>query len=281
MTTQKAKNISIIDFLEKSGFKVIRKNRNNVFFNSPFRYESNASFKVDLNLNLYYDFGIGEGGSIIDLVCKMKNVNVSGALEILSKNEIKIHEKQNNSNEKKINYHFQKLQNKALIKYLEYHRKIPFAVAKYYLEECYYKDIGQKKVHFSLAFKNEIGTYELRNIFQKRSTGNYYTHLKGKDNTKINVFEGFMDFLSALVYYKKTFLKIDTLVLNSVSNKKNALEILRNYKKINLFLDNDQAGFDAKEFFKNELQNIEIEDFSHIYSITKDFNQFLINSINV
>lgn len=281
MTTQTAKNISILEFLASQGIKPDNQKGNSYFFKSPFRNESKASFKLDNNLNLWFDYGLGVGGSLIDLICQLQKTDVKGALELLGKKEIKLHDKPASTSEpKKINYHIQKLQNKALVRYLEFERKIPFSLAKRYLQEAYYKDkADQKHTHFALAFQNDSGGYELRNTFQKRSTGNYYTLLKGSDktSTKINVFEGFMDFLSALVFYNRTLLKIDALVLNSISNKKSALEALGTYEKINLFLDNDNAGVETRMFFQKELQGIEITDYSKIiYPTCKDFNQYLI-----
>ncbi|KAA6337152.1 DNA primase [termite gut metagenome] len=42
-------------------------------YHCPHREDRNASFKVDYNKNIWHDFGISEGGSIIDLVMKMGN----------------------------------------------------------------------------------------------------------------------------------------------------------------------------------------------------------------
>gem|GEM_PF-4687033 len=50
------------------------------WFHSPTRREKTPSFKVDLNKNLWYDFGIGEGGTLIDLVIKLNNYSVPEAL---------------------------------------------------------------------------------------------------------------------------------------------------------------------------------------------------------
>ncbi len=279
MNATQAKEISIVDYLAKQGITEQKQKGDNYFFSSPFRDEKKASFKVDNSLNLWYDYGLGSGGSIIDLVCKLNNTDVSGALQILGSNEIKKHKKPAKRFEKrKINYHYQDLQNKALKQYLEMHRKIPFELAKQYLGEVYYKDKKeQKHTHFALAFKNDAGGYELRNVFQKRSTGNYYTLIKGQKNTAVNVFEGFMDFLSALVYFKQQKTGFDTLVLNSIANKSNALEVLGNYKKINLFLDNDSPGVATNQFFKEQLPNAQFTDYSaKIYPNAKDFNNYLI-----
>ncbi|WP_235208387.1 CHC2 zinc finger domain-containing protein, partial [Saccharicrinis fermentans] len=56
-------------------------------FKSPFRDESKPSFSVNANKNLWYDFGVGEGGDIISLVRKMHNVDFREALRILGGNQ--------------------------------------------------------------------------------------------------------------------------------------------------------------------------------------------------
>jgi len=50
-----------------------------LWYKSPLHEDNTSSFKVNKILNSWYDFGIGEGGSIIDLVCTMFNDNVSQA----------------------------------------------------------------------------------------------------------------------------------------------------------------------------------------------------------
>ncbi|KAA6304830.1 DNA primase [termite gut metagenome] len=52
---------------------------------SPFRKENHPSFKVDYYLNLWRDFGSGEGGSIIDLVMKMETISFHEAASKLEK----------------------------------------------------------------------------------------------------------------------------------------------------------------------------------------------------
>ena len=53
------------------------------FINSPFRDERTPSFKINPIKNTWYDFGIGEGGTIIDLIAKVENVNVKNAVKRL------------------------------------------------------------------------------------------------------------------------------------------------------------------------------------------------------
>jgi len=96
------------------------------------------------------------------------------------------------------------------------------------------------------------------------------------DKKEFTIFEGFMDFLSALTYYKINKFKSDIIILNSVANKSKVAQILlsNEYKKIYLFLDNDKAGIDTKK----ELYNINHNciDCSNIYKPHKDFNDFFL-----
>ncbi|HPF51925.1 MAG TPA: DNA primase, partial [Draconibacterium sp.] len=69
----KAREISITEFLKKSGFSPVRENQNLAWYLSPIRDEKEASFKVSKILNRWYDHGIGKGGNIIDLVIEMNN----------------------------------------------------------------------------------------------------------------------------------------------------------------------------------------------------------------
>ncbi|MCD8440887.1 toprim domain-containing protein, partial [Tenacibaculum finnmarkense] len=94
----------------------------------------------------------------------------------------------------------------------------------------------------------------------------------------INVFEGFIDFLSYLEI-KENLVFENYLILNSLSNKNKALVELKKYSKINLFLDNDLAGNKAAILLKKELNfkgDIKIVDYSTIYKKHKDFNDYWV-----
>lgn len=67
MNIQEAKNIRLVDFLAGFGYEPVIQRGNSVWYKSPFRTEKEASFKVDLHKELWYDFGLGKGGDIITL----------------------------------------------------------------------------------------------------------------------------------------------------------------------------------------------------------------------
>ena len=67
MTIEEAKQIKLQDYLHSLGFSPVKQQGDNLWYKSPFRDESEASFKVNTKLNQWYDFGIGQGGNIIAL----------------------------------------------------------------------------------------------------------------------------------------------------------------------------------------------------------------------
>lgn len=85
MTIQEVKTIQISDFLADKGYKPINKKGYKWWYLSPLHTEQTASFKVDLNKNLWYDFGLGKGGNIIDLAMALFHTqNISEVLHRMS-----------------------------------------------------------------------------------------------------------------------------------------------------------------------------------------------------
>lgn len=71
MTTQEAKNIRIADYLQSLGYTPVKQQGNSLWYKSPLREERDASFKVNTELNRWYDFGLGKGGNIIALAAEL------------------------------------------------------------------------------------------------------------------------------------------------------------------------------------------------------------------
>ena len=279
--SDKARLIPICDYLGVVADKI------EVWIKSPFNpSERTASFKIHTKNNVWYDHSIGKGGGIIDLVMMLNNCSFSSALSILSNNQYKPTNKpltktdnndtQTDKKEFIINK-IQDLQNKALVEYL-HKRKINIDIAFKYLKEIYYKN--NSKNYFALAFKNDSENYEIRNLYFKGCIGSKdITTIKGIGNKELSIFEGFIDFLSALTHYGINEFKSDVIILNSVANKSKIATILSSneYKKIYLFLDNDKAGTDTKKDLYNINHNC--IDCSNIYKPHKDFNDFLQSKV--
>ncbi|MDR2918790.1 MAG: mobilization protein, partial [Tannerella sp.] len=73
MIPQDIKSIPIREYLNNTGIHPVKDYGYYGMYHCPYREDRNASFKVDYNKNVWYDFGTNEGGSIIDLVMKMEN----------------------------------------------------------------------------------------------------------------------------------------------------------------------------------------------------------------
>lgn len=172
MNIQEIKTIKLQDFLASLGYTPTKQQGNKLWYLSPFRQESHASFKVNTDRNQWYDFGIGKGGNIIDLaelLYKSSDVsylirkiedNVPNCTSIFSTSFADIKEKQ------QTNY-FENLQilplsHPALMRYL-WDRCIDLEVASSVCKELHYDSNG--KHYFGIGFPNIAGGYELRNPF--------------------------------------------------------------------------------------------------------------------
>jgi len=288
MNCEQANKISIDGFLSSIGIQPKNKTRKGFMYCSPFRNEKKASFMVFQPDNHWRDYGTGENGSLIDLVCKIYSTTTSGALSILSGTHIPDNhfsfEKQEEINSSIQIKHVQKLQNKALIYYLE-KRCIPFKIASIYLEEVYYTAYeGQVKPYFAIAFRNDKAGYELRNGiktknfpkgFKGSTNPKYVTEIPGNEST-IDLFEGFIDFLSFLVYFQKSRPDNTSIILNSTANIRKIESKLSQAEKIYSYLDNDKGGKEAHTWLKGINPNVENKS-EQLYPDHKDFNDCLIS----
>jgi DNA primase len=256
---------------------------NNFWYCSPLRSEKEPSFKVCRVKNVWYDYGTGTGGRLVDLICRMYLVDVPGSLLVLSgmsiePADISFSEKQEDpEQESGIEIkHLQPLQNHALIQYLE-SRKINASISSKYLQEAYYRTNSSDKQYFSIAFANDKKGFELRNKYFKGSTSpKDITTIPGKTDYAVNCFEGFSDFLSALTWYKTDQPACDTIVLNGVGFVEKFIDLMPRYGRINLYLDNDNAGkATAKQI--QDLRPDAINRSVLLYPKFKDFNEFIIN----
>ena len=68
MNTFDNKHIQIADFLAEKGYLPISKKGTNWWYLSPLHNENTASFKVNVDKNVWYDFGLGKGGGLATLV---------------------------------------------------------------------------------------------------------------------------------------------------------------------------------------------------------------------
>jgi hypothetical protein len=282
----KARQLDIVEYLEKLGHSPQRIRGNDYWYLSPLREEKEASFKVHRNLNVWYDHGLGTGGNIIDLGILYHNCSFKELMEKLreifsfhlpmptvqqhySGTQIRT----DNALEPAIKVIAAKpITHPALCRYLMT-RKIPLGIAEKYCKEVYY-ELNDKK-YFAIGFKNNGGGYELRNAHFKGSSSpkdiTFFEDYKAKE---VAIFEGFFSFLSYQTIHEKSIQLTNVLVLNSLSFFEKSRSIMENYQTIDLYLDRDPAGI------KNTLRALEWDkkyiDRSHLYKNHKDLNEFLM-----
>ncbi len=152
MTTQKAKQLDIVVYLEQQNIYPVKVTRHQYWYHSPFRNERTPSFKVNRLFNLWYDFGENKGGNLIDLGIRLGSCTVKDFLAVLDNNSVS--EKtsfsfgqQNNSHyatnvqeQRRINsLSIHSISSYHLIKYLQ-QRKINMDIADKYLCEVRYQN---------------------------------------------------------------------------------------------------------------------------------------------
>lgn len=66
-TYRKQRASELLIFLAGLGYEPVIQRGNSVWYKSPFKTKKEASFKVDIHKELWYDFGLGKGEDIITL----------------------------------------------------------------------------------------------------------------------------------------------------------------------------------------------------------------------
>ena len=272
MNCNEAKRIDIISFLAKNGINPDYNQGVNYWYKSPLRNENNPSFKVNSYKNLWFDFGIGDGGDIIKLTSLLFKTDSSAALKILSANHYSSHQKDlNNVDSKVLITNVKEISNIQLINYLE-SRKLNLKLAKEYCKEVSF--ILNDKNFYALGFQNDSKGYELRCKYFKGSSSPKDVTLIKNNADKLLLFEGFIDFLSWFSCKQFFTGNHDYLILNTLSFLNKSKALIKEYNEVLLFLDNDEAGNKATA----ELIGVGLStciDMSKGYSEFKDLNDSL------
>ena len=287
MNINEIKKIKLADYLQSLGYTPVKQQGRSLWYKSPLRNETDASFKVNTELNQWYDFGIGKGGNIIALAAELyHSENVAYLLERIAERTPYIRPASFSFDEQKAHHSsFQgvqvgELSSPALIDYLR-ERGINIELAKRECKELRFEH--NSKPYFAIGFPNISGSYELRNRYFKGCLApKDITHIRqqGEQRDVCYLFEGFMDYLSFLTIRENNnpeepqTSEQDYMVLNSVTNLSKAEQLLHPYTRIGSFLDNDQAGQRAYENLKKMFGN-RIQDMSHHYAGHKDLNDYL------
>ena len=267
----------VTDFLHKLGEKPVRQIGNEVWYHAPYRSDKTPSFCVNTKKNIWNDFGTGMGGDIFTLAGLMINSNdfMTQAKYIgeVTDNPIECSKPPKYEPEPIVpqftDVEVKALGHPALLAYLR-ERGIPSDIATENCVEIHYR--LHDKQYFAIGFSNENGGYEIRNKFFKGSIPPKAVSLIRNCSATVNVYEGFMDYLSGLTLgYGRTE---DNLVLNSVANREKGYRHLDGYDQIKCWLDNDDAGKKCLEALQKRYGE-KVKDFSVVFRPCKDVNEYL------
>ena len=276
------KQLSIVAYLAQAGFEAKLIKGVNYWYCSPLRSELSPSFKVNAERNQWYDFATGDHGDIIDLICALQHCSTAEAMRRLS--ALKgvrlapsfsfggITPLRSRAPSMEL-VSVQAVKHPKLLLYLA-ERGLQPSDASPFLSEVYYR--VSEKCFFALGFQNDAGGWELRNPYFKGCFApKAITTIKGTDSHKLQLFEGFMDFLS----WRKLHPEVqdDSIILNSLTLLPKLIPTLHAYPIIESLLDNDEAGDRAtKQLFDAGLP---VKDMRACYTPYKDVNEYLVQRL--
>lgn len=300
MNADQAKRLDLKDLLARLGHEPQRHDRakGEWWYLSPFRPEKEPSFHIKYDPGtrkwFYNDFGEG-GGNVIDFAMAYWRIGFREALRELARYDAPLPlfgpaarpaaprpesaaPPQGRAETPTLAitgvgplFHY------ALKNYLQA-RGIPPAIAGRYVREARFTLRGRE--NFALAFPNDAGGYELRNALYKGSSAPKEISLiplrDGAADGATAVFEGFMDFLSAMTMNALPDDSTAALVLNSATLRERALaRLAERGGPIYLYLDHDATGRMLTAWFQERLAGRRVLDHSGLYLGHADFNAML------
>lgn len=272
--------IGIREYLLRRGLQPHHETATHGMFLSPLREERTPSFSVRYDKGLWYDFGLGEGGTLLQLVMRLEGCGLAEAIRRLRKGS---------ADEAPIQplptvlprgdsplriLGVGEIRHPALIGYLR-ERGIDPAVAGALCREVHYT-VGERRF-FAIGFRNDAGGWELRSPqFKGSSAPKSITTFDRHGDTAL-LFEGFFDLLSYLTLQHEPEPTADTAVVNLPR----ALPYLAHHATIHAFLDNDEAGRLTLERLRSALPGATVIDRAEGYRAHKDLNESLRPSAKV
>ena len=280
------KSVPILHILKSMGYEI---NGRRGMYLSPFRKESIPSFHVDSRLNVWYDFGKGEGGDNIRLVQLLKGYSFKEAVHFIENIQgiytapiIKTCNISSNVRQSSlVPVLITDIVNPALLDYAA-SRGIPSNILRQFCRQVHYRNLNNGKEYYAIGFPNNNNGFVLRSAYFKGTSKGGITTLdpEGKivqrQASEITlVFEGFFNFLSYLAIRKKIIPGDDVLVMNSVGNIKASLSWVSAHKEAECYLDNDAPGRKTLDSITDRCPGVEICNHSIEYDGFNDLNEYL------
>lgn len=240
-------------------------------------------------LNVWYDFGKGEGGDNIRLVQLLKGCSFKEAVRFIDNIQgtytapiIKTCSISSNFRQSSlVPVLITDIVNPALLDYAA-SRGIPSNILRQFCRQVHYRNLNSGKEYYAIGFSNNNNGFVLRSAYFKGTSKGGITTLDPEDRivqrpvSEITlVFEGFFNFLSYLAIRKKIIPGDDVLVMNSVGNIKASLSWVSAHKEAECYLDNDAPGRKTLDSITDRCLGVEICNHSIEYDGFNDMNEYL------
>ena len=277
--------VSIVDLLSRLGYEPVRIHGQESKYLSMLHTETQPSFYVKDQLGVWYDQGLGKGGTIIDFGLAYWKLPFQETLEKIvqvcgTNLPLVNYDRQESARKRRAvkipHYEVEEIKplgnNPQITDYLNY-RGI-WQAAQGRLQEVYYfveDQKKQRKYFFATGWQNELGSWEVRNKYFKGCLGHKAISFIPGDENRLAVFEGYLNYLSWLT--DNPGAEDSVLVLNSIALLNTAAKKAQSYNEVAIYFDRDQTGHNATlELIKAVPQAV---DHSAIYDGHNDYNDKL------
>ncbi|MBK7289130.1 MAG: toprim domain-containing protein [Chitinophagaceae bacterium] len=274
MNIGQAKQIDLVEYLASLGYNPAKIKNEEYWYLSPLREERTASFKVDRRQNIWYDHGLGKGGTLIDFGTQYHDCSVRELLKRMHGN-LSFHQPpvqplaREESLVKIISE--RNLVSLSLLRYIK-QRRVAEEVARKYCREIVFS--LHQKTYSAIGFKNNEGGFELRNQWFKGSSSPKAITSFENGSKELSVFEGFFNFLSyQTIQQNQSLPPSNFLVLNSTSFFEKSKLLMEQHDAVHLFLDWDKAGENCTA--KALSWSKKFWDESHLYKGYNDLNEWM------
>jgi hypothetical protein len=276
---------SLVDLLEKLGFKPVKKTAKELMYHSMLRKsDTKPSFCVNDDIGVWFDHGLGKGGNIIDFgLLFWKQLSFNEVVDKIGEVIGSVAPVERTTRPRResrppvytINTTKALGTNTAITAYLQ--KRGVFEMARGCMSEVYYTiedDKGQRKDFFAAGWRNEAGGWEVRNKYFKGCLGQKAISMIPGHEKDLCVFEGYINYLSWKTENPASGQSV--IVLNTLALLSHGIAKAKAFSSIEVYLDRDEPGYRATAEFMKALPYA--TDRSKAYLGFNDFNDKIVAS---
>lgn len=257
MTLEEINQLDIVDYLATMNIQPKQKQGQQYWYISPLREppETKPSFKVNRNINRWWDFGLKEGSTLIDFILRYQQLVKKQDYTFRDIKELFAgpreltpyvpHTKPDDNAESSRKIEITRvidIQSPNLYQYLK-ERRIDPGVARQFNKEVHYRFSGDSKEYYALGLPNDAGGWELRNKYHKYTAGPKGPTTIVNGSPDVAAFEGNFNMLTLAGALQKGSATLpDFHITNSAEHIQDTLKRLEGYRYRYYFFDNDRQG---------------------------------------